>query len=296
MARPKKEGLEYFSLDVDMDQDDKIALIESQHGLVGFSIVIKLFMKIYGNGYYYEWGEKEQLLFSKRVNVDINTLSTIINDCIKWEIFDNNLFEKYEILTSKGIQKRFLLAVGRRQKVEINEKYLLLSLEDISVYKNLVIVNNNTYSEGVNVDIGTQREIEREIEIESKEKEVITLPQDNKSNDKAIELCDYYSKLKPGQSISKELPTLIMWIEMYGYEWTKEAMQMCISKKNIFIKPWIEKVLKSWRAEGHTTQSKASNTSVIDDGTVKIGSRVYDYEKLEKGLLGRNDKESKGGG
>ena len=28
MARPQKNGLDYFPLDVDMDQDDKIALIE----------------------------------------------------------------------------------------------------------------------------------------------------------------------------------------------------------------------------------------------------------------------------
>ena len=31
MARPQKNGLDYFPLDVDMDQDDKIALIEAQH-------------------------------------------------------------------------------------------------------------------------------------------------------------------------------------------------------------------------------------------------------------------------
>ena len=30
MARPIKEGLEYFPLDCDIDQDDKIALIEAQ--------------------------------------------------------------------------------------------------------------------------------------------------------------------------------------------------------------------------------------------------------------------------
>lgn len=58
LARPQKEGLEYFPLDVDMDQDDKVALIEAQHGLVGFGVVIKLLMKIYKHGYFYEWTEK----------------------------------------------------------------------------------------------------------------------------------------------------------------------------------------------------------------------------------------------
>ena len=75
MARPQKTGLDYFPLDVDIDQDDKVAIIEAQHGIVGFGIVVKLLMKIYDTGYFYEWTEREQILFSNRVNVNINGVS-----------------------------------------------------------------------------------------------------------------------------------------------------------------------------------------------------------------------------
>lgn len=159
MARPIKEGLEYFPLDCDIDQDDKITLIEAQHGLIGFGIAIKLLMKIYNNSYFYEWTEKEQLLFSKRVNVNINEVNVVINDLIKWGFFDKDLFEREKILTSSGIQKRYLAAVGRRQKVKIIKKYLLLDKETVNVCKNLVIVDNNSNSEGVNDDIGTQSKV-----------------------------------------------------------------------------------------------------------------------------------------
>lgn len=148
MARPQKEGLDYFPLDVDIDQDDKIALIESQYGIEGFAVIIKLMMKIYKTSYFYEWTEREQLLFSKRVNVDINRVNVIINDCVKWELFDETMLKDYQILTSKGIQRRYLEAVGRRQKVEMFKEYLLLDEKIINVYKNLVIVNINP----VNVD------------------------------------------------------------------------------------------------------------------------------------------------
>lgn len=177
MARPLKEGLEYFPLDCDIDQDDKITLIEAQHGLIGFGIAIKLLMKIYNNSYFYEWTEKEQLLFSKRVNVDINRVNEIINDLVKWGFFNKKLFESEKILTSSGIQKRYLTAVGRRQRVQILKKYILLDKETINVYKNLIIVDTNTVSEVVNEDISTQskvkeskvnqikgKEIEKEIE------------------------------------------------------------------------------------------------------------------------------------
>lgn len=150
MARPTKIGLDYFPLDVDMDQDDKIFYIETKYGPTGFAVIIKLFMRIYKNGYYCNWGEKEQLMFSRKVNVDINTLSDIINDCINEGLFDKNVYEKYGVLTSKGIQNRFLEACSRRKKVIIDSRYLVA---DINQYSNVVIVDINNNSTGVNVNI-----------------------------------------------------------------------------------------------------------------------------------------------
>lgn len=147
MARPQKIGLDYFPLDVDIDQDDKVALIEAKYGLLGFGIVVKIFMKIYNNGYFYEWTEKEQLLLSKRVNVDINELNDVIADCLKWDLFDSGLYESHNILTSKGIQKRYLEATTRRKKVEIEGELLLL---DVNEYKNILIVNTNPINDNIN--------------------------------------------------------------------------------------------------------------------------------------------------
>jgi hypothetical protein len=157
MARPQKAGLNYFPLDTDMDQDDKISLVEAKHGITGFGIIIKLFMKIYREGYCYKWGEREQLLFSKRVNVDINSINDVINDAIRWELFDNDTYEKHGILTSRGIQKRFVECARRRQKVEIDEKHLLLCQDIVNEYNNVVIVNINS----INGDNGTQSKVNK---------------------------------------------------------------------------------------------------------------------------------------
>lgn len=155
MARPIKEGLDYFPLDVDIDQDDKVAIIEAQYGIVGFGIVIKLLMHIYKNGYYYQWTEKEQLLFARRVNVDINEVGDVIGDCMRWGMFDESMFSAYQVLTSKGIQKRYLEAAKRRTRVEVAKELLLLSEDDIKDYSNIVIVNINS----VNADIYPQRKV-----------------------------------------------------------------------------------------------------------------------------------------
>lgn len=50
-------------------------------------------------------------------------------------------------------------AVGRRNKVIIEKKYLLLDSEIVNVYKNLVIVDDNPLSNVVNDDINTQSKV-----------------------------------------------------------------------------------------------------------------------------------------
>jgi len=117
-----------------------VRLIEAEHGMLGFGILVKLFMKIYKEGYYYEWGEMQQLLFSRSINVDINKVIAVINSCLKWNLFDNNLFEQHGILTSKGIQRRYAKATSRRNNVKVAKEYWLLPQEECS---HIVIVDNN---------------------------------------------------------------------------------------------------------------------------------------------------------
>jgi len=155
MARPQKEGMDYFPLDVDMDQDDKVLLIEAKHDITGFAILVKLLMKIYKEGYFYKWTEREQLLFSSRINVDANTVNEVVNDCIKWEFFDHSLYNRYEILTSSGIQKRYIEAIRRRKEITLISEYLIVDPPECSekLTVNLINVNKNTNNDVVNVDI-----------------------------------------------------------------------------------------------------------------------------------------------
>lgn len=197
MARPKKEGLDYFPLDVDTDQDDKIALVEAKYGVTGFAVVIKLFMKIYKEGYFYKWGEKEHLLFSSRLNVDINTVSNVVNDCIKWGLFDQKIYESEKILTSEGIQKRYLDAVTRRKEVTLLGKYLLIDPLDyvgnskIKVYiinadDKRVNVNINDSNGKQQVDGNPQSKVKESKGKESKEENVKTNDEDQNSHKKSI--------------------------------------------------------------------------------------------------------------
>ncbi len=158
MARPQKEGLDYFPLDVDMCQDDKIYILEVECGLEGFGLLIKLLMKIYKEGYYIKWNDKVAKIFAHKNSVDVNVINNLIETALNNDLFNNNLYKKFSILTSKGIQKRYFKATSRRKEVEYKKEYILINVND---YNNLVEVsevnvNNNFKSVGDNVDNSTQ--------------------------------------------------------------------------------------------------------------------------------------------
>lgn len=187
MARPRRDGLEYFPLDVMAGMDDEIELLEAEHGLEGFAIFIKLLQKIYKNSYYIEWTEKEQLQFSKRVNVDINRVNVIITTCLKWELLNSSLFKEYKILTSRGIQRRFLLAIDRRTCYEFYKEYLLLNEKEVKSYKNVVLqtlTRVNVDKTPLNVYINPQSKVK---EIESKVKEIESSSKEEQNATAAIQ-------------------------------------------------------------------------------------------------------------
>ena len=145
MARLEKQGLDYFSHDVDLSNDEKIQLIESEYNLTGYAIIVKLFERIYRNSYFIKCDEKFIKLFSKNNNIEINVCKNIINACIYEDIFNEKLYKNYNILTSSGIQTRYFEVVKRRKKVEIIEEFLLI---DINVDINRINVDINSINGG----------------------------------------------------------------------------------------------------------------------------------------------------
>jgi hypothetical protein len=164
MARPLATGMEYFPLNTTLD--DKFLLIEAKYGLEGFAIIIKLLQKIYkDHGYFYPWTEREQLLFSKGVNVDINRVNAIINDAVEYELFEKTTFKQFLVLTSRGIQNRYFSASKRRKTYTIYTNILLIdpvlnadAKIDKRVYVNINSVNvcNNPPSSVQNACNGTE--------------------------------------------------------------------------------------------------------------------------------------------
>lgn len=300
MARPQNEGLEYFPLDVDMDSDDKIEFIEAKFGLVAFGIVVRLLMSIYRNGYYMMWTERQQYVLSKRVNVDINIISNVVNVALTEGIFDKTMFQKYQILTSHGVQCRYIKACERRKKIPFDKRLQLFTEDDglktgHIVYKNDTIsfngskCNINGDSTEVNVDInddsnnenvtpGTQSKV--------KESTISTTtttttgtesgpdknPAPNTDGAFAQVVQEYSNNIHPITPMEAEI------IEDFLKEFTPEVIIKAIKraiKRNGRSIGYVEGILKSWKANGIDDGEEAKCGANYKGAKANGSSRKY---------------------
>lgn len=249
-----KSGLDYFPLDVNLD--DKFALIEAQFGIKGFGVIVKLFQRIYGGqGYYLEWTEDIGLLFSQRVGLDYTLVSDIVSASIKRGIFDADLYEQYGILSSRGIQERYLEAVSRRSKVEIKNQYLLLC--NTQKYKNVYISAENVNSFNKNADISSQSKRE-----ESKRKESKTTTAEPSCD--VVGVFRFFESIKAQPLSMYECEAIKDLVAYYGAEWCKDALDIMAKAGKVKIN-YAEGILRNWKANGRNAKPAA----VIDEAEKK---------------------------
>jgi hypothetical protein len=153
MARPIKLGIEYFSLDV--FPDEKVEYIETLYEAEGFYLWIKLLQRIYSSGYFIEWSKFQLASMKKRTGIQMDKIEEILASCLEVGLFNQELFDQYGIITSRGIQKRFYMAAQKRKEVEIIPEYvlhdkLLRWFDDDNTEETPQEVDENSMSEEVN--------------------------------------------------------------------------------------------------------------------------------------------------
>src|SRR5262245_57015997 len=135
MARPTRQGIDYFPYDVDLDQDDKLGMIVGEFKIKGETLYIKLCAWIYQtNRYFTEWNEEVQLKFLRRYDYcgfSEKDLQKVVPKLIKWGVFDRTVFDSLQILTSARIQSTWLEATRKRRERIIDERIWLLEVAPV---------------------------------------------------------------------------------------------------------------------------------------------------------------------
>lgn len=136
MARPTRQGIDYFPYDVDLDQDDKLGMIIAEFKYKGELLFTKLCAWIYKtNGYYTEWDEDAQLRFLRRYDYcgfSVSFINEVVPRLIKWGLFDKTVFDSFGILTSSRIQKTWWDATRKRTDRSYDDEIWILPVSSVN--------------------------------------------------------------------------------------------------------------------------------------------------------------------
>lgn len=173
MARPMKYGIDYFTVDCDIELNQKISLIEAEFGLKGFAIYMKLLARIYGGkGYYISWDSEQELILAKSVNEKACLVGQIVSRLVSRSLFNNTLASSFGILTSDEIQSRYLSATIERKEVLIVQEYWLINMPVGNKYVinsiKLPINEVNRSNNSINLPKSTQSKVKEILYIEDK--------------------------------------------------------------------------------------------------------------------------------
>lgn len=243
MARPTKKGLDYFPLDVDFLSDLKVRRIIKACGKEAVHILVALLANIYRDeGYYVLWDDDLAFLVADEVGTKEGTVEELVKKAVQVKFFDKDIFDKYSVLTSKGIQSRYILATKERKKVELEYKYLLTN----EVNRSNISINgrNNSVNQGNN---------QQSKEKESKEKEI---KEDATASESAS--LETFQKLWLFPNVV-QVDDLLNLVDIYGDELVNAAIKLAGSKdvpKNRAIS-FLAASLQEWADANVTTIEQA---------------------------------------
>lgn len=302
-----KKGIDYFPLDVDFFEDEKVQFIGAKFGAKGEVCAIRLLTRIYRNGYFLAWDEDAAYLFAKVVGKEFSycLVRDIVHELVRRGFFDETILNSFRILTSRGIQERYFKACERRKVVEVDERYLLVNPGD---FKNLKvrrayssapssskcqhdesILGENVYISPKNADILQQSKV-KERKVKNKQQLYINL-----NMEEAIKV--YQDNIHPiTSSIEKE--KLIDLIETHGTEHVQQAIEEAVMHNARNLK-YVAAVLEAWQEKGYQLASKQNPKSITSDDSEKSQSYIEFMERRKAhkaaqkgGQMGHADRRS----
>ena len=230
MARPIKDGVEYFPFDVGFFDDDKVKYLRQKHKAKGMYMLVFLLCDLYRkNGYFMEWDEGKQSLLADDMRcADEVSLARLVEGCLSCGFFDKRVFEAYGVLTSAGIQRRYIRMFNSREMIYMNEEYFLLDMsnpKDISpgilnklTLKKVFCTENpdkNTENPDKNTENPQKEKKEKDtIVSQRKAEESLLLPlRDGSLYEVTDDDLERYVHLYPAISVRSEIKRMIGWCE-----------------------------------------------------------------------------------
>ena len=248
MARPIKEGMDYFPHDTDSSNDEKIEALRGEFGNDGYAMYFILLERIYktntGSLDMNKTVIKKAII--KHIGVSEDLFNNILEFCFEIELFDKSTYDNLGLLTSNGIKKRHEEINKQREKWR-KRKIIQKENSNNSEFSNEKTLGKIPQSK----EKESKEKESKEKEIQRKENETQNLLNSGCSSDFNIY---QYMQQRGFISISSTIAEQVKAdIEIYSLEEVKQAIDIADNNgKHTY--SYVKGILERRRA-GYTTKN-----------------------------------------
>lgn len=245
MARPRKDGLDYYPMDVNFLGDIKVKKVIRSHGIQAVAVILHLLGTVYrDNGYYATYDDDLLFITADELNLEENYVKNVVEKLLEVDFFSKEQAEKNKVLTSIGIQERYRKATERRISVNINHSLCI----------------QKPRSNGDNDSRSTQSKVKESKVKESKVKESSTsdlaeATEFTKSETAVSDIFEFYQN-NIGMMTPYVQQNVIHWCNDTSPELVMLAIEKAV-KENALKFSYAEAILKSWLNQGVKTKAEA---------------------------------------
>jgi len=133
-----------YMLDVNFIKKSEVQQLVVACGVSSIGVIISLLGKIYETGYHIEFTEELVSCVASETKLKSGTIRETINMAVKVGFFNQEIFKKYSLLTSKQIQEN---AAQTQPNISIEPKYSLVDLPVRQAGNRLISNAQNQISE-----------------------------------------------------------------------------------------------------------------------------------------------------
>lgn len=245
MARPRKDGLDYYPMDVNFLGDIKVKKVIRSHGIQAVAVILHLLGTVYRDtGYYATYDDDLLFITADELNLEEKYVKDVVEKLLEVDFFSREQAEKNKVLTSIGIQERYRKATERRISVNINDSLCI----------------QKPRSSEDNVYRSTQSKVKeskvKESKVEDRDaSDLAEASKLSKSENEVAKIFEFYQN-NIGMMTPYVQQNVIHWCNDTSPELVMLAIEKAV-KENALKFSYAEAILKSWLNQGIKTKAEA---------------------------------------
>lgn len=135
MPRKAKTGLDHFPFDTDLFSDIKVRKLIKYQSAKAIAVYAYLLCIIYRDGYYMKWDNELPFIISECLGFDEAFVGEAIECMVRLGLFSENIYRDKQVLTSRGIQQRYLRELSKLRRNGSVSEYSLLDSPHLATMK-----------------------------------------------------------------------------------------------------------------------------------------------------------------